>query len=156
MCGEKIALISPFHSGSGSPPRVRGKGSGGAKVEAHTGITPACAGKRRHQPFFRLAYRDHPRVCGEKIQVKLKDYNVKGSPPRVRGKDYYILYFRGRCGITPACAGKSHVGFAAHSLRRDHPRVCGEKSSIVPPYSLTSGSPPRVRGKGRRFALYNV
>ena len=50
-------------------------------------------------------------------------------------------------GITPACAGKS----AAQSLDRlcagDHPRVCGEKSMMVPHTLTLLGSPPRMRGK---------
>ena len=29
----------------------------------------------------------------------------------------------------------------------DHPRVCGEKSHFEPHYKISSGSPPRVRGK---------
>ena len=45
-CGEKIALISPFQSDSGSPPRMRGKVYAGDWHIAVAGITPAHAGKR--------------------------------------------------------------------------------------------------------------
>ena len=54
----------------------------------------------------------------------------------------------GAAGITPACAGK-RIWFLDNSiLARDHPRVCGEKLSDLPPQKSTLGSPPRVRGKG--------
>ena len=66
-------------------------------------------------------------------------------------------------GITPACAGKSWLRKRAPSTVWDHPRVCGEKrfaSASLDAYMcgekagavaitpFTSGSSPRVRGKG--------
>ena len=50
-------------------------------------------------------------------------------------------------GITPAYAGKS---FEEHGFVIgvwDHPRVCGEKASVLSFCSLRGGSPPRMRGK---------
>ena len=52
-----------------------------------------------------------------------------------------------RKGITPACAGKSLRPSGNIRDRRDHPRVCGEKRSLVFRLRCFSGSPPRVRGK---------
>ena len=52
-----------------------------------TGITPACAGKRRWAlDALRRAW-DHPRVCGEKGFGVPVSSTMRGSPPRVRGKD---------------------------------------------------------------------
>ena len=51
-------------------------------------------------------------------------------------------------GITPAWAGKSRARKAAEAVRRDHPRVGGEKLLKVFSARFTSGSPPRGRGKG--------
>ena len=53
-------------------------------------------------------------------------------------------------GITPAYAGKRIPRPAAKSGTRDHPRVCGEKHSLVVALRLHLGSPPRMRGKGRQ------
>ena len=65
----------------------------------------------------------------------------------MRGKVGSIAVFYIRCGITPACAGKSGPISASGRAIRDHPRVCGEKAlhdgGILP----AQGSPPRVRGK---------
>ena len=44
--------------------------------------------------------------------------------------------------------------FGRRSCRRDHPRVCGEKSIVRPSSWPLTGSPPRVRGKARSSALH--
>ena len=55
--------------------------------------------------------------------------------------------------ITPACAGKSWYELGGLLSRRDHPRVCGEKSVVERVAPLRLGSPPRVRGKVRDVLL---
>ena len=50
----------------------------------------------------------------------------------------------------PACAGKTSARSSAESPRPDHPRVCGENSSISSRRALASGSPPHVREKLKR------
>ena len=47
MCGEKLRNHRIRQLGAGSPPHVRGKGTEEVIVIQVTGITPACAGKRR-------------------------------------------------------------------------------------------------------------
>ena len=55
--------------------------------------------------------------------------------------------------ITPACAGKSlSISFSV-AFFRDHPRVCGEKSTQESFTEGSEGSPPRVRGKGPGFRV---
>ena len=49
--------------------------------------------------------------------------------------------------ITPACAGKTPSTAFCHAGRADHPRVCGENLIYTAYRALSSGSPPRVRGK---------
>ena len=48
--------------------------------------------------------------------------------------------------ITPACAGNSAPGTPARPGMRDHPRVCGEQHIFTAQQSISTGSPPRVRG----------
>ena len=72
-----------------------------------------------------------------------------GSPPRGRGK-VRAGELGHRCRrITPAWAGKSFSITARGRVRRDHPRVGGEKS--LSPFDIfpDRGSPPRGRGKDR-------
>ena len=105
VCGEKPKLVLLSAVGSGSPPRVRGKGTG-QPVRSRRGITPACAGKRCWRGFSpylggitpacagksalsghaAACGEDHPRVCGEKAFCISSGDGSKGSPPRVRGK----------------------------------------------------------------------
>ena len=92
-----------------------------------SGITPACAGKRDCPGILSGRHRDHPRVCGEKSdQYEILD-ELRGSPPRVRGKVNKSIQREGLGGITPACAGKSYAPKNVRFLPWDHPRVCGEK-----------------------------
>ena len=65
----------------------------------------------------------------------------------MRGKDRRDKRKTGLLGITPACAGKSVIWLVWIIRRRDHPRVCGEKTERVLPGCIRQGSPPRVRGK---------
>ena len=71
--------------------------------------------------------KDHPRVCGEKYDAHPQSHHELGSFPRVRGKVIQEAAPLDRCGIIPACAGKSIRLRIAFNLAKDHPRVCGEK-----------------------------
>ena len=124
----------------------------GSFQKSTTRITPACAGKSWTVSAYKDAYRDHPRVCGEKACIVISSAKLSGSPPRVRGK--------GRKGrknmeferITPACAGKRVICPCFMISEGDHPRVCGEKCPAFHVAACPAGSPPRVRGKGGIFA----
>ena len=131
----------------GSPPRVRGKDDPCFSFRDNLGITPACAGKSVRLVEMFLRHGDHPRVCGEKDPVFPGLLLHLGSPPRVRGKEFWGCCCAGCHRITPACAGKSIRSSEHCASPWDHPRVCGEKNSIFCPVFSVTGSPPRVRGK---------
>ena len=116
----------------GSPPRMRGKDALQSVGYDIGRITPAYAGKSVPSSTKNPGGKDHPRVCGEKVRGVSAGLLARGSPPRMRGKD--SLYNPGTAwnGITPAYAGKSHIGGDGHVAVRDHPRVCGEKTKKIP------------------------
>ena len=93
--------------------------------------------------------RDHPRVCGEKCGPLRWGPEMPGSPPRMRGKETVDTVNALAAGITPAYAGKRCSPLPLGGRSQDHPRVCGEKKKIVLTRSIFTGSPPRMRGKGR-------
>ena len=128
VCGEKAVLPMWTNTRLGSPPRVRGKAFSYSARSRAVGITPACAGKRPPDFPSRPPAGDHPRVCGEKAFNERRWDLVLGSPPRVRGKVGSGVDLGPHLGITPACAGKSPPWTNDQVLRKDHPRVCGEKS----------------------------
>ena len=50
---------------------------------------------------------DHPRLCGEKVNVPIFPVFVQGSPPPMRGKVQPVQDHKSQKRITPAYAGKS-------------------------------------------------
>ena len=130
---------------------MRGKVMLDRKCLSQLGITPAYAGKSSLRPSTHDRSRDHPRVCGEKAYSRVISGSLWGSPPRVRGKVICGHHLAHNPGITPAYAGKSSAHNAASVIRKDHPRVCGEKSTTSEDAGSLPGSPPRMRGKGSRM-----
>ena len=68
----------------------------------------------------------------------------------MRGKETPSLVVVRGSRITPAYAGKSLPEELEQALPKDHPRVCGEKACMQCTLQGHGGSPPRMRGKGRR------
>ena len=126
---------------------MRGKEAARRHDKVRAGITPAHAGKRCALCRTTWSDRDHPRACGEKSSSASLSKSVKGSPPRMRGKDIYCGTSIGEGGITPAHAGKSQAAEAQSQTAWDHPRACGEKPVPIMPVVNAAGSPPRMRGK---------
>ena len=127
------------------------------KVRMHEGklamdrITPAYAGKRSCARCGILIFRDHPRLCGEKIVLHWEKSITIGSPPPMRGKARKFHFTTSSSGITPAYAGKSTWFRLALGDNEDHPRLCGEKDQEVirtcAPYRIT----PAYAGKSMSF-----
>ena len=72
-------------------------------------ITPACAGKSYASQKGNHGHKDHPRLCGEKLDQLIEKSQKIGSPPPVRGKAIYEVKNGLITRITPACAGKRRV-----------------------------------------------
>ena len=90
---------------------MRGKVVDGDEITISTGITPAYAGKSTPCSY----------VC----------HALKGSPPPMRGKALFWKTMAIACRITPAYAGKSLDCSEEFRLRKDHPRLCGEKRLLL-------------------------
>ena len=146
-CGEKYLSAQERRIHKGSPPHVRGKERDPAFNTAQQRITPAYAGKSHFVTSFHLSKRDHPRMCGEKRGRPSTKISSMGSPPHVRGKGLFCRCAAACPGITPACAGKRLHTCGRCGCPRDHPRMCGEKSTVYPTMLQIEGSPPHVRGK---------
>ena len=89
---------------------------------------------------------DHPRACGEQTSIATGNITSPGSPPRLRGTVYILVFLLFRQGITPAPAGnRCFICCIVFSLG-DHPRACGEQCNLFVFTSISLGSPPRLRG----------
>ena len=133
---------------------MRGKGLTIAAKPSFVRITPAYAGKRSASRGHVETVRDHPRLCGEKGNSKGLRGALWGSPPPMRGKGNIFPLAVVLEGITPAYAGKRSGAGLLQERQWDHPRLCGEKISLIQSSHLLSGSPPPMRGKvggGMRF-----
>ena len=69
----------------------------------------------------------------------------------MRGKAVLILDDVPGVGITPAHAGKRDGRPFPLRIYEDHPRTCGEKSSVALSMGRGLGSPPHMRGKDAGF-----
>ena len=160
MRGEKHCVRVLLDLSGGSPPRARGKDLDDLHGGRVQGITPACAGKSPSSTRAGASARDHPRVRGEKGSKILSCGFELGSPPRARGKEMKKTCEKKVPGITPACAGKSQRNRRSAASLRDHPRVRGEKCTVVTWMRGQQGSPPRARGKEDRLldrhALFGI
>ena len=70
-------------------------------------ITPAGAGKTRICPQTSAEGGDHPRRCGENLNPSVAMQPFLGSPPQVRGKQFFNRVALTVIRITPAGAGKT-------------------------------------------------
>ena len=145
--GEKFSTVFVGFLLPGSPPRGRGKVEDMRKAGLNPRITPAWAGKSRRHAESRTKSKDHPRVGGEKLKQRMCSTAIAGSPPRGRGKDKLNVREDFAPGITPAWAGKRPGSDQRPALPQDHPRVGGEKLSVLLTAGFPMGSPPRGRGK---------
>ena len=119
------------HLQKGSPPRARGRRAAARVTCGVRGLTPACAGTSRSR-FTRCCRR-------------------LGSPPRARGRPFGAVVGLRRNGLTPACAGTSAAAEHGLAVFGAHPRVRGDVVSPIRAAYCSQGSPPRARGRPKRF-----
>ncbi len=125
-CGEHVAPPSPSGFLLGSSPRLRGTHVAHHRRTVVHGIIPALAGNTTCLFPHVLAYRDHPRACGEHSSITSNTSWILGSSPRLRGTLKKFCMFPYSYGIIPALAGNTSDLARAHRFWRDHPRACGE------------------------------
>ena len=126
---------------------MRGKVEPYRRTAAYLGITPAYAGKSFQLGDVPAVQKDHPRLCGEKVEQRNIVIDTIGSPPPMRGKAGRLCTMTQRCRITPAYAGKRAPVVVRTPIVRDHPRLCGEKGIWKTGSKQLLGSPPPMRGK---------
>ena len=153
VCGENSANCVEVRLLIGSPPRMRGKQGFPFPSCARRRITPAYAGKTFVRYVRVVGFKDHPRVCGENSPSRIGLTTSNGSPPRMRGKRFFLPAAQTGKRITPAYAGKTRLQRRINMPNEDHPRRCGENVYLRLYYRRYVGSPPQVRGK-RRYSTF--
>ena len=125
-CGEDDCPRVLCRTPAGPPPRMRGRQGALDLVRVDHRTTPAHAGKTRWLRPGGSARTDHPRACGEDLEVEGVSMLSLGPPPRMRGRPGSGANPRSGHGTTPAHAGKTPSPSQANPCTRDHPRACGE------------------------------
>ena len=142
---ERRRLLADHEAGS--PPHARGRLRPRNRPVAHTGITPACAGKTRPDHRRRNGLPDHPRMRGEDALYWRRNSDYYGSPPHARGR-LVEEFSGGWCGgITPACAGKTSYWPTIPWANPDHPRMRGEDFDFPGDVDVAAGITPACAGK---------
>ena len=85
MRGEYTRVLFLAVSVLGSPPLARGIHGMRCLKNWDKGITPACAGNTSRIACEQLTLTDHPRLRGEYMYEREKNYLLAGSPPLARG-----------------------------------------------------------------------
>ena len=117
MCGEHHEGWKPLRPQTGSSPHVRGAlDRRGCQVRGR-GIIPACAGSTLRVLPTLYGGGDHPRMCGEHVEIPHGHVGLQGSSPHVRGALAPAPWEAGLPGIIPACAGSTlkYLAFLGYS-----------------------------------------
>ncbi len=101
-----------------------------------------------------MAWREHPRACGDDVVVTCAGFTHRGTPPRVRGRRAPAAGRPPRKGNTPARAGTTRPTPRSPRGRSEHPRACGDDDLQRPELVPLGGTPPRVRGRRWRPARW--
>ena len=85
-------------------------------------------------------------MCGEHLDAGSEQKPCPGSSPHVRGALGRPACCLAGSGIIPACAGSTFRGMKSIFANGDHPRMCGEHTSLATDGLVGLGSSPHVRG----------
>ena len=125
-CGEHLMSQQMFWLTNGSSPLMRGALIAGYHGAGRDGLIPAHAGSTLGAPCAIIAFRAHPRSCGEHRHRAAFHQNLRGSSPLMRGaRESTHRHPRGG-GLIPAHAGSTPQVVVHQTALGAHPRSCGE------------------------------
>ena len=133
-----------------TPPLTRGRPRTRPTRRRHPRNTPAYAGKTRPAPLEKSDPWKHPRLRGEDRSRYSPRVRVQETPPLTRGRQGRTKTRSGRCGNTPAYAGKTDRRDTDVDGRRKHPRLRGEDSAARRAVRWALETPPLTRGRLRK------
>ena len=146
MRGER-GRRNPTRNGHiGSSPHARG-----TRWQSHSRwyecrFIPACAGNAAatRPPIWCMSV--HPRMRGERDLLCFSLKGRGGSSPHARGtpRDRRLHLRVNR--FIPACAGNAFCAEVVHRLRPVHPRMRGERQTVIDEIMSYCGSSPHARG----------
>ena len=146
ICGEhRFAGWSTLQL-RGSSPHMRGTPNSDGIARRADGIIPAYAGNTNVGQYRDLRGGDHPRICGEHLNLRVGAGLPVGSSPHMRGTHECAKSVLLVLGIIPAYAGNTSTPSETPPAHRDHPRICGEHYATRLAIADRAGSSPHMRG----------
>ena len=145
-CGEHSQTTLMKIQTKGSSPRMRGARTALCRVVPLLRIIPADAGSTPSFSWDLSISEDHPRGCGEHRQSLTSLLHDIGSSPRMRGAHLPLMHPQILVGIIPADAGSTADLLGRDVALEDHPRGCGEHTTLSDSRQSNQGSSPRMRG----------
>ncbi len=147
--GERTRGGQRAAAARGSSPRARGTPLAELGPDPRRRFIPACAGNAALRATTTGWQAVHPRVRGERSVRPPSATSQIGSSPRARGTPVPRLVRGAPCRFIPACAGNASRHHCFRSRVPVHPRVRGERPSLVMSTCCVAGSSPRARGTPR-------
>ena len=146
-CGENSKITPCAFNPCGSPPRVWGKRAGQKNGVVRSRFTPTRVGKTGGKWRGGGTPPVHPHACGENQFPKTLGKILRGSPPRVWGKQSRPEPLAEASRFTPTRVGKTGSRRPTLTCQPVHPHACGENQTGDKQGTGSAGSPPRVWGK---------
>ena len=107
---------------------------------------PACAGNATYIPMLVFLGSVHPRMRGERPWPMTRWCSSAGSSPHARGTRGLVGRQRRGYRFIPACAGNACMRHSTPITSAVHPRMRGERTSVVSLPCSAIGSSPHARG----------
>ena len=146
MRGER-SIHSMAHARSdGSSPHARGTPQQPAEYLRPRRFIPACAGNAIYCLKARPLPTVHPRMRGERVDVRGAAAAARGSSPHARGTLIPRSPKEARTRFIPACAGNAVTVKCGYRFLPVHPRMRGERLLPFLINALLLGSSPHARG----------
>ena len=145
-CGEHVTVPQDAILTAGSSPRLRGTPSASRRSPTVRGSSPRLRGTQRHYTLDYSKVTIIPALAGNTEARTVLDTVQTVSSPRLRGTHTGPAVSGRRRGIIPALAGNTRRRSCLWHATWDHPRACGEHSTVAFCASMTTGSSPRLRG----------
>ncbi len=120
------------------------------------GSTPTRVGKTIPGFCGHSCITVHPHACGENKSASLRSFPEKGPPPRVWGKLFAAGLISQDDRSTPTRVGKTSLNFDDLAASEVHPHACGENMLVPVKSTGSAGPPPRVWGKPRLEAHFQL
>ena len=130
-CGADSSPVSPWLTGGGSSPLVRGGLASALLPVLMQRLIPARAGRTSTPEEGARVEPAHPRSCGADAVKFGMDSIEAGSSPLVRGGHCSPRMRSDSPRLIPARAGRTPPGNPPPSAPTAHPRSCGADSTTV-------------------------